>query len=314
MALGIPFLIGSAIAGTAGSIAQAGAASKLAGAKTDAANKAEKATDAFVNRQLRQLGGLEDRERDLLSNAENFFRRSQNALNFVDDAEETLGGLFETQTRQQRENLDFILGGTDDQLRATQQENLDLAQGNFSGFLDSLRSSTLGALATTEGRPVGAFENLSARNQLAARSRGLSNFLSISDFFGREGTVDPPSALNVFGAATGLSEFEAREDAEETAFGLELLDRNLALEEGLFGRQFDINRIGLIAEVEALNAIANVAGTGQFGLGSALQGIGQGFGAIGQIQGFAESSRQNQATQARINQLLDLQIQKAQSS
>ena len=224
------------------------------------------------------MGKFGDVQRDIIGGINNAFKRSDNVFEFIDRTDKGIGTLLDSATRRKRENLDFIVGDTGDDLRTAQADNAALAAGNFSGFLDSLRAETLGVLAGTEGRPIGAFENLSARNQLVARSRGLSNSLALNDFFAREGTVDPPSPLSVFGAATGVAEFEAREDAEQLAFRERQIERELGLESRLFGLQLGINEFGVKAEAGALAGATADVGIGAFAAGAGLQGFA---GALG---------------------------------
>jgi gas vesicle protein len=307
-------LIGSAIAGGIGSIAQGIGAAKQGKAQSEAARKAGEAAEQFTKSQLRNIESLSETQRSAIAGIDDAFKRSKNAFEFIDQTDKELGGLFGIETERKRENLDFITGDTQDDLRTAQQQNAELAAGNFSGFLDSLRADTLGVLATTEGRPVGAFENLSARNQLVARSRGLSNALAISDFFAREGTVDPPNALSVFGAAQGIAEFESREDQEELLFRERQLDRSLGVEDRLFGLGFETEHLGLLAETQALQGAAGSAGLGAFATGSSLQGIGGALGSTAQVFAAQDASRLNRELLNTTLELRQAQLAAAQNS
>lgn len=99
----------------------------------------------------------------------------------------------------QKQNLAFIEGGTDPQIREAQSLNASLAALDPSAFQgkmgDILKSNLYGLKAVTTGEPTGSFANLSAQNLYNFSQQGLSQYLAISDFFSREGTVDPISPL-----------------------------------------------------------------------------------------------------------------------
>ena len=118
---------------------------------------------------------------------------------FMDEAKSLSMNDFQYRDAIQKGNLDFITGGTQDELRSAQQMNSSLAalDGNaFTGKMgEIMRSSMYGLKALTVGEASGTFANLSAQNLYSFSQQGLSNSLAISDFFSREGTVDPISHL-----------------------------------------------------------------------------------------------------------------------
>ena len=284
------------LASVAGSAIQGAGASKQAKAQAAAAQAAGKKGREFVKSQSRLLRDLEEDQFEALAGVGRFVR-SQNVFEFADETQESLDTLFRAETEQKRENLEFVFGESIDDIREAQRESAALAAGNFSGFMQELEADTVGILAGTEGRPIGAFENLAARNRLLARSRGISESLALSDFIAREGTVDPPSALSVFGAAQGVAEFEAREDAEELAFRERQLDRELNLRDAFFNKRFEISRLGLLAEADALRGAAASAGIGSFAAGSTLQTAGAAVGNIAQAYATRDAAAQNKEFQ-----------------
>jgi hypothetical protein len=106
---------------------------------------------------------------------------------------------FNFRDKIQKQNFDFITGGTQPELRDSQNLNASLAALDPSAFEgkmgEVLRSDLYGLKAITVGEPTGTFANLSAQNLRNFSNEGLSNYLAISDFFSREGTVDPISPL-----------------------------------------------------------------------------------------------------------------------
>lgn len=148
------------------------------------------------------------------------YRKSIDIIDKIPDVKELLGEGkelsredFEYRTGIKRENLDFILGETQDELRQSQQINASLAgldDSEFTGrFSKIIRSNLAETRANTLSSPFGTFANLSAQNLYNFSNQGLSNFLSINDFFSREGTVDPISPLT--------TAFDLRQTAEREA-------------------------------------------------------------------------------------------------
>lgn len=99
----------------------------------------------------------------------------------------------------QKDNFNFVTGNTLSDLRSAQSLNASLAAldpKSFQGKMgDILKSNLYGLKALTVGEASGTFANLSAANLYSMSQQGLSNYLQISDFFAREGTVDPISPL-----------------------------------------------------------------------------------------------------------------------
>ncbi len=118
---------------------------------------------------------------------------------FMDEAKSLSMNDFQYRDAIKKGNLDFITGGTQDELRSAQQLNSSLAalDGNaFTGKMgEIMRSSMYGLKALTVGEASGTFANLSAQNLYSFSQQGLSNSLAMADFFSREGTVDPISPL-----------------------------------------------------------------------------------------------------------------------
>lgn len=149
----------------------------------------------------------------------------------------------------QKQNLAFIEGGTDPQIREAQSLNASLAALDSSAFQgkmgDILKSNLYGLKSVTTGEPTGSFANLSAANLYNFSQQGLSQYLAISDFFSREGTVDPISPL-------------------QTAFDLQNVEMNLG-QLKIGNEQWQGNSL-LNAEATKLGASNNIAQTGlQYG-------------------------------------------------
>lgn len=204
---------------------------------------------------------------------------------------------FNVQTGQKRDNLDFVLGDTKDDLRKSQSDFTALASGDTSGFEKELQASAFGALADTYGAPQGTFSNTSARNLFAFRTEGLRNSLAIGDFFAVQGTVDPVDPLpSIF----ALAEFEQKEDAEkqsldqfnrtiafETArhnssLSLDVARTGIQLESLLLGSGLDVLSTGLDYTSNARLIGAQQAGAGAAANGQALSSIG---GSLAQLGG-----------------------------
>lgn len=120
---------------------------------------------------------------------------------------------FDFRTGIKRENLAFILGDTEKDLRDSQAINTGLAaldSSNFQNRFNSIiKSNLLDLKANTVGDPVGTFANLSAQNLYNFSNQGLSNSLAINDFFAKNGTVDPISPLQTSFDLRTIAEREA---------------------------------------------------------------------------------------------------------
>ena len=300
----MPFAWIALAANVAGGIAGASAAKKNAKAQQQAANQIINDTAAYKNEGFGLIGASRSKGEGYLAGVTPIkpfkpipFTRSLPP----DDPRFINGGLalsrisFDTQTGQKRENLDFILGDTQDNLRKSQSDFSALAAGDTSAFSKELRASSFGALADSFGAPAGTFGNISARNQFAFRTEGLRNSLAIGDFFAEQGTVDPVDPLpSIF----ALAEFEQKEDAEKQA--LDQFNRTIDFEVARHnsGLSLDVARTGIGFETSLLGAGLDVLGTaldytsnarligaqsagaGTAALGQSLNTIGQGLGQL----------------------------------
>ena len=128
---------------------------------------------------------------------------------------------FQFRDEIQKQNLNFIMGNTGNDIREAQSLNASLAALDPSAFQgkmgDILKSNLYGLKAVTVGEPSGSFANLSAANLSAMSQQGLSNYLQISDFFSREGTVDPISPLQT---AFDLQQIASNEEFKIAELGI----------------------------------------------------------------------------------------------
>lgn len=223
-----------------------------------------------------------------------------------------------------KENLRFILGDTEGDLRESQNLNTALAALNpevFQGkFQSILQSDILGLKAMTVGEPTGSFANLSAQNLFDFSQKGLSNALAINDFFSREGTVDPISPLQISFDLRRLEEGVADRYAGNERWRSEsLVSANNALigieQQKLRGAE-SIANLGLSFGGETQNAFAN----NMFNLSSAslaasnaqqqgyVNALNSAIGAIGGAYSLSLNqsavSAQNQYNQAMIDRLI----------
>ena len=228
--------------------------------------------------------------RQLMGQAENLSRRD-----------------FDFRTEIQRENLDFIVGETGDELRDAQQLNASLAaldssdlQGRMS---DIVKSSMFGLRADTIGDAYGTFANLSAQNLYNFSQQGLSNTLALNDFFSREGTVDPVSPLQTAFELRTVAEREASMQIQNqqwsagaiadvnasltgslgSAIGMQGSAVNSAIGASQYGlsQSMDISNAGLVAQqqqnqayMQALSQVAQGAFT-YYGLNTQRQAMNQ---------------------------------------
>jgi len=156
--------------------------------------KYDKTVNNVIDNSATQVGQAFGDVNTIIGNIPNLEALSDRAKALSEDD-------FNYRTDKTRENLDFILGSTADDLREAQTLNAGLAsldESTFTGsFQKILQSSMLGLKASTIGEPTGTFANLSARNLYDFSQQGLSNYLAINDFYSREGTVDPISPYEI---------------------------------------------------------------------------------------------------------------------
>lgn len=167
---------------------------------------------------------------------------------------------FNFRDKIQKQNFEFITGGTQPELRDAQNLNASLAALDPSAFEgkmgELLRSDLYGLKAITVGEPTGTFANLSAQNLRNFSNEGLSNYLSISDFFSREGTVDPISPLQT---SFDLQQIKSKEIFDiaglnignEQSYGTNLLN----IEAQKAGMAGNIAQIGMQYETGAINSL-----------------------------------------------------------
>ena len=136
---------------------------------------------------------------DAYSRVSNIISNIPSVSDLMGEAESLSLKDFEFRDKIQKDNLNFITGNTLGDLRSAQSLNASLAAMDPNAFQgkmgDVLKSNLYGLKALTVGEPSGSFANLSAQNLYSMSQQGLSNYLQISDFFSREGTVDPISPL-----------------------------------------------------------------------------------------------------------------------
>lgn len=102
---------------------------------------------------------------------------------------------YDYRTGLARQNVSYALGDSEADLRTAQLNNAALASGDTTAFTNQIKASAYADLATTLGGPVGSFGNLAASSLFSYQNQALSNTLSISDYFSRNGTVDPVSPI-----------------------------------------------------------------------------------------------------------------------
>ena len=314
----------SAAAGVYSSSKNSKAAKENAAAQEGSFAAARADSEAFTEDQLALFSGLEESVRDSLGRYSGAFNaafdgvdfvRSRPYNEFINEAKDLNRAAFDFDTQLKRENLAFVAGDSLNSLRGAQEDFAALAAGDTSAFTKELEASAFGALANSQGLPTGTFGNISANNLFQFKVAGTNAALGLSDFFSREGTVNPPSTLNSIQA---LADFEAREDAEKLDFefnrALAQLDFEKSLaalsidsEQALFNTQFGINSTALQLANKFSLAQGQLGGVGA--LASANQAAA--FGQAAQSIGNAYASYQRQQKQ---NELTDAQIDSLQSS
>lgn len=271
--------VASAGASVVGGIQAKKAGQKAADAQSAAADKNYALQKEYLNYLMGASGEYDERVGELMGESkatvEDAYNRIIGIISNIPSIEtlyprgEALSRKdFDFRTGIQRENLNFILGGTSDEAREIQQFNADLANldedaftARFSKILDT---SISGLKASTLGDPTGTFANLSAKNLYDFSQRGLSNYLAMNDFFSKEGTVDP------------ISPYAVTQDLFSNAYNIAGL--NINNEQWRASNLVSINNAGMGAAANSMNNAANIAQLGM-NMGS------QYFGAIADAQG-----------------------------
>lgn len=301
--LGELFSIGSSLLGGMGSSSAGAATAASAAAMIEAAAQIEEKTDEYrkivrkdgkryrkrVNRALASVTGLAPYE-DL------DFNRARGISSFLEESKALSTAAFDSMTSQKRSNMDFSLGGATEGLRTAQTDFSKLAAGDTSGFNQIVKASAFGAIAENAGLPLGAFANTSAKNMMDFRRLGTEASMGISDFFAKQGTVDP---INPLDSIFKLAGFERDENVRSKE--LDMFNRNLSFELEKFNRQTQLAKTEMKIgsedsifqtfanmEAHALDTYADAykfaagAGGGQeLGAATAQGGMGQALGQIG---------------------------------
>lgn len=282
----------AAIALTVGSaIVQGQANKKAAKAEEKKGELSLEMSEEFLGAALGDIAGFRESALGLIKDANGLFRRTPNPETFFDTATDLERRGFDFQTGLKRDNLDFILGDTQSDIRTAQSQFAKIATGDFSDIQSAVTSRLLGVQANNRASPVGTRFNIAARDEFAFRQTGLSTTLGISDFFSREGTVDPPNPVPTTFA---LAEFADREDAQELQFRENQLDRTLGIEGAVLS-----GTLGARANSLGVSVGQGLAGIGASGvastaaLASALGAAGQGFSSL------AGYMQQREATQVQ---------------
>ena len=302
MGVAAALAIGSIAAGVGSSIAQGRAAKRQAEAAEERSEFARFLSGEFLGEALGDISAFRDAALGFISGADGLFRRTPPPETFFDTAADIERRGFDFQTGLKRENLDFILGDTEGDIRSAQNQFAQIASGDFSSIQSAVTSRLLGVQANNRASPVGTRFNIAARDELAFRQTGLSQALGITDFFAREGTVDPP---NPVATTFALAEFANREDAQELQFHENQLDRRLAVEQAALGGTLESRATALgVATEQGLAGFGAAAGAGSAALGSSLAGVGQGLSSLSayiQQRQALEVQRANVAEFNRLN-------------
>jgi len=197
------------------------------------ASKREKAIEKATKKAEGRINDFTD---DFSGQSEDLLDEKRGILNKSEDVFERLGG--------------FIFGGTDTlaSLRAAQGDFAELAAGNFTKFSKETQALVSSALSDTYGGPEGAFSNLSAKNLVDFRSKGLQQ------------------ALFTTNQLAGLGK-----SLVSTEFGIMDNDFSQRLKLGQY-------------QVEGVNALslqrAGVQGSTQAAVGQGFQSLGQGLSSL----------------------------------
>jgi hypothetical protein len=297
--------IGASLLGGASSAAGGSATAMSAEAMMLAAEQIEEKTDKYRKIVRRDTKKTRRKGRRYLNQVQDInpyedldFNRTPNPEDFMDTANMLASNSFDFKTDQKRSNLQFSLGGADDLLRKAQIDFAKLSTGDTSAFEKNVKASAFGALAESAGFPVGAFENTSAKNLMQFRQMGVENTLGITDFFAKQGTVDPVDPIdNLF----KLASFDQSENARELTldifnreidFKRQLSNQGTRLSKAGLGINLETSILSILAEMEgtalatyadAYKFAAGAAGGEELGQAQTLGGIGESMAQIGQM-------------------------------
>lgn len=193
---------------------------------------------------------------------------------------------FDYRTGIQRQNLDFVLGNTQNSLRSAQTLNTSLANLDPSGFNAGtnkiINSSESNLKALTQGEPTGSFANLSAQNLQNFSQQGLSNELAISDFFSQQGTVEPVSPLQTAFGLQGVAQSIAGlgiQNAQWQGQGLANVDlAGVTASQNIFGDQAQIAGMGINSNNLLASLLSSTAGASGLAQAQSAQAIGPAIG------------------------------------
>jgi hypothetical protein len=198
--------------------------------------------------------------------------------------------------------MDFALGGAQEGLRTAQVDFSKLAAGDTSGFNQVVQASAFGALAESAGLPMGAFANTSAKNMMDFRRLGTEGAMGISDFFAKQGTVDPTNPLDNIYKLAAFEQSEQVRDKDLDMFNRNLdfdlrkfnvqtnlskADMRIGAENSIFQTFADMEATALATYADAYKFAAGAAGGEELGQSMAQGGMGQAIGQIGSTIGEA---------------------------
>lgn len=331
---------GSAVLGAGASIfgaSQAANATKQAAAQQQAyAQQAYGQNQDVISGLGEALAGTQGDISDYLTSAKgsisDAFKQSNNIISRIPSvtaeypAAQNLSQLdFNYRDAIKKQNLDFVLGSTQEGLRTAQTLNTSLANLDPSGFNTQvnriLNSANSNLKAMTVGEPTGSFANLSAQNLQSFSQQGLSNELAISDFFSKNGTVDPVSPAQLAFNLQGVDQSIAQLGIQNSQWqGQNLANIDITgagTAQNLFGDQAQVAGLSIQSNNQLASLLSNSAGASALGqaqlaqsiapaIGSITQGLSAGYGislqqsALANQQSF-QSSFLNQLKAQQIN-------------
>lgn len=296
--------IGASLLGGASSAAGGSATAASGEAMILAAEEIEKKTDEYrkiVRRDTNKTRSRGKRWLDISQDINPFqdldFNRTADPASFMGTANDLAKNSFDVMTGQKRSNLEFALGGADATLRKAQLDYSKLAAGDTSSFEKEVKASAFGALAESAGFPVGAFENTSAKNMLDFRQRGVETTLGITDFFAKQGTVDPIDPIDNLWKLASFDQSENTRELQLDMFNRELdfnrarSNQSTRLQKAGIGVNMETALLSVLSEMEgtalatyadAYKFAAGGAGAEELGQAQTLGGMGEAIGQIGQ--------------------------------
>lgn len=297
--------IGASLLGAGSSAAGGSATAASAAAMIEAAAQIEEKTDEYKKIVRKDSRTTRKKSRKYLQQVKDItpyedlaFNRTDDPISFMGKANDIANNSFDVKTGQKRANLSFALGGADEALRKAQTDYAKLASGDMSGFQKEVKASAFGALADAAGFPSGAFANTSANNMLKFRQIGVENTLGITDFFAKQGTVDPVDPVDNLWKLAQFSQSENARELDLSKFNRSLdFDRSKAnqgtrLQKAGIGVNLETSILGILSDMEAhaLDTYADAykfaaggAGGEQLGAAQTLGGLGEAAGQIGQM-------------------------------